>query len=82
MASQSSNAIEEVYRESVKDNIRILTEFPVNFQSALVLTETHSIGEDISTNVKVKTTVEECLNALSKISRLSGDLELLSLSTE
>jgi hypothetical protein len=36
-----------------------------------------SPAENAVTNVKMKTAVSECLNALREISRISGDLELL-----
>lgn len=73
----SSSVIEDMYRESLDENFKIVTQFPVTFQSALMLSETMSPAENAVTNVKMKTAVSECLNALREISRISGDLELL-----
>jgi len=82
MSSQSSTAIEDIYRDSVKDNLQKLLDFPICFQNALTLSETNSVGEDVSGGIKLKATVEECLNGLSKLTRLSGDLELISISSK
>jgi hypothetical protein len=83
--SSSSHALEDMFRQRVEDNLQILSKFPVALQSALILSDTLSPAQDASTNIKVKSAVSECLNAIRELSKLSGDLDLLSetfVSTE
>ena len=70
--------VEDVYRQSLEENMRILAQFPVALQSSLILSETMSPAENASTDIRVKSAVSECLNAISAICRLSADLDLLS----
>ena len=67
-----------MYRQAIEENLRILANFPVTFQSSLILSETMSPAEDASVNIKVKTAVSECLNALTAINKISSELDLLS----
>lgn len=78
MTKSASSAIEDMYRESLDENFKIVTQFPIIFQSSLMLSETMSPAENAAMNIKMKTAVSECLNALREIARISGDLELLS----
>lgn len=75
----SSVVLEDMFRQSVEENLQVLSKFPVALNSSLILSETMSPAQDASTNIKVKTVVSECLNAIRELSKLSGDLDLLSM---
>jgi hypothetical protein len=70
-------AFEDMYRQGLEENLNVLTRFPLTFNSALQLSEAMLPGEDATTNIKVKTAVSECLNALTMICKLSSDLEIM-----
>lgn len=72
-----SSAFEDLYRQSIAENIEVLSRFPANLQSALCLTETMSPSEDEATSLRVKTTVSECLNSMQTLVKLAADLDLL-----
>ena len=74
-----STALEDLFAQKVDENLQILAKFPVTLQSALILSDTMSPAQDACTNIKVRTAVYECLNAIQEISKLSGDLDILSL---
>ena len=75
----SSVVLEDMFRQGVEENLQVLSKFPVALNSSLILSETMSPAQDASTNIKVKTVVSECLNAIRELSKLSGDLDLLSM---
>lgn len=75
----TSVVLEDMFRQGVEENLQVLSKFPVALNSSLILSETMSPAQDASTNIKVKTVVSECLNAIRELSKLSGDLDLLSM---
>jgi hypothetical protein len=75
--SAGSSGVGDSYRQALEENIRLISQFPITLQSALILSETMSPSENASTDIKVKTAVSECLNAINAVSKLSCDLELL-----
>lgn len=76
----SAAALEDMYRQSIDDNLAVISKFPLTFTSALQLSEAMLPAEDATTNIKIKTAVSECLNALAAISKLSSDLDILAES--
>ena len=74
----ASNAMEDMYRQSIEDHLRIIAAFPATFQSAQLLSEVLSESENLFTNVKLKSSVAECLHSLRCISRISAELDLLT----
>jgi hypothetical protein len=76
----SEAALEDMYRQSLEDNLAIVSRFPVTLTNALQLSEAMLPSEDATTNIKIKTAVSECLNALTAISKLSSDLDILAES--
>ena len=69
-----------MYRQSIEDHLRIVSSFPVTFQSAQLLTETMSESENQFTNVKLKASVAECVHSLKCIAKISAELDLLCRS--
>lgn len=75
-----SSAIQDMHRESIEESLRIVASFPLTFQSAELLSETMSRSGNPFTNVKLKTSVAECLLALKTLAKISAELDLLALS--
>ena len=78
VASNSSTGIEDMYRQNIEENMRTISQFPIALQSALMLSETFSPSENAATDLREKTAVSECLNAIKAIGRLSAELDILS----
>jgi hypothetical protein len=75
--SSRSSGLEELYRESIDENLKILMQFPVVFQQACMMSETMLPSEDAIGRIKTKTSIRECLNALQTLARISSELELI-----
>ncbi len=69
--------MEDLYRQTIDENVRTLMQFPIVFQQSWLLSETMLPSEDATTSIKVKTCVRECLNALDTLSRISSELDLI-----
>jgi|LauGreDrversion4_2_1035121.scaffolds.fasta_scaffold77355_3 hypothetical protein len=74
----SSNPFEESYHDAVKQHLQILQSFPGTFTESLKQSANYSLSEDSMARVRFRSHLEDCLNAMSSLSRISRDLEVLS----
>ena len=74
-----TNPFEQSYRDTIQENLNNLRTFPSSLMESLKQSTASSHSENRVSRMDLESHLEDCLNAMNSLARISRDLELLNL---